>query len=106
MELIQLNLKHHSALLGQLSIHAHKWKDIGLCLGFQEKELNTIQEKYDMLSGDYDDDIWLNAMLAEWLRWVPGDSRGSTNSATLEALQLVLKDVGLGMTALYLTVFY
>ena len=74
-------------------------------LGFQEAELNSIQDKYDMLSGDYDDNIWLNAMLAEWLKWIPGDSRGSTNHASLEALKLVLTDIGLSMPALYLTIY-
>lgn len=92
-------------LLKQLNPYAHKWRDIALHLGFEEPELNSIQEKYDMVSGDYDDDIWLNAMLAEWLTWIPGDSRGSTHPASLEALKLVLTDVGLSMPALYLTVF-
>ena len=91
-------------LLKQLNPYANKWKDIALRLGFQEKELNSIQEKYNMLSGDYDDDIWLNAMLAEWLKWIPGDSRGSTNPASLEALKLVLTEIGLSMPALYLNV--
>ena len=104
-ELVQLTLKHHPVLLKQLNPYAHKWKDIALHLGFQVAELNAIQEKYDMLSGNYDDDIWLNAMLTEWLQWTPGDSRGSTNPASLEALKLVLTDIGLSMPALYLNVY-
>ena len=38
-------------------------------------------------------------MLAQWLEWAPGDSRGSTSFATLEDLKAALYQAGLGATA-------
>ena len=36
---------------------------------------------------------FLSQMLAAWLQWAPGDDRGSTCYATLEALKFALKSV-------------
>lgn len=41
----------------------------------------------------------LQAMLADWVQWCPGDSRGSTSRATLEALKRALVECELGQTA-------
>ena len=38
-------------------------------------------------------------MLAQWLQWAPGDSRGSTSFATLEDLKAALNQAGLGAIA-------
>ena len=38
-------------------------------------------------------------MLVQWLQWAPGDGRGSTSFATLEALKAAFSQAGLGATA-------
>ena len=42
---------------------------------------------------------WLKEVLAQWLRWGPGDGRGSKNFATRESLCDALSKVGLGKLA-------
>ena len=38
-------------------------------------------------------------MLSSWLQWAPGDARGSTDYATMEALRRAVNRAGLGVTA-------
>ena len=62
-------------LLSKLDGHAHRWRDIGIYLGFQENELDNIQARALLLQGS--PQSWLRAMLSEWLQWARKDSRGS-----------------------------
>ena len=93
---------HHATLLKQLSIHAAKWRELGTYLGFKQGELDKIQS--NMLPSTDFTTSCLTDMLTKWLQWAPGDSRGSTSFATLEALKAALNEVGFGVTALELTV--
>ena len=92
-----LNERNHSALLKQLQEHSAKWVEIGSYLGFHPSELNKIQARPFLLN--WAPTSWLAAMLADWLQWAPGDSRGSTSFATLEDLKAALCQAGLGATA-------
>ena len=88
---------HHAVLLKQLTKHSADWKMIGLYLGFSSGELKEIEARPFLLPNA--PTSWLSAMLAQWLQWAPGDSRGSTSFATLEALKTALSDACLGATA-------
>ena len=66
-------------------------------LGFLPFELDVIQAGPFLLATA--PRSWLSTMLAQWLQWAPGDSRGSTNFATLENLKHALYQAGLGVTA-------
>ena len=88
---------HHAVLLKQLTKHSANWKMIGSYLGFSSGELNDIEARPFLLQGA--PTSWLSAMLAQWLQWAPGDSRGSTNFATVKALKAALNQAFLGATA-------
>ena len=88
---------HHSVLLSQLTKHASAWSVIGTYLGFHPGEIANIEARPNLIQGA--PVTWLSAMLAEWLQWAPGDSRGSTSFATLEVLKTALDQAGLGATA-------
>ena len=93
----RLTEKQLPALNQQLKKHAAKWREIGMHLGFIPGELDNIEAcPYLMADAPV---TWLRALLEEWIQWAPGDSRGSTNFATLEELKAVLKEAGLGATA-------
>ena len=94
----KLSIHHHSSLFKQLATCASKWRSIGLYLGFTRGELdNIIQANPTLLTTP--PNSRLSAMLSEWLQWAPGDSRGSTNFATLESLKVALRRTGLGAVA-------
>ena len=88
---------HHAVLLKQLTKHSTDWKMIGLYLGFTSGELKDIEARPFLQQGA--PTSWLSAMLVQWLQWAPGDSRGSTSFATLEALKTALNEACLGATA-------
>ena len=88
---------HHSVLLKQLWKHAADCREIGTFLGFTQGELENIQARPFLLNKA--PVSWLSAMLAEWLQWAPGDSRGSTSFATLDGLKSALNQAGLSATA-------
>ena len=93
-----LTTADHPKLLIQLCEHAAKWKDIGTYLGFSQGELEIIQTN-PMLFVQGAPRSYLNYMLSEWLQWAPGDDRGSTQFATLQAFQSAMNKAGLGMAA-------
>ena len=93
----RLTNNHHAVLLKQLTKHSADWKMIGSYLGFSSGELNDIEARPFLLQGA--PRSWLSAMLAQWLQWAPGDSRGSTDFATLEDLKTALNHANLGATA-------
>ena len=88
---------HYAKLCSQLKVHAAKWRDIGIHLGFLPGEMDNIQSAPMNLTGA--PQSYLSAMLALWLEWAPGDARGSTQYATLEALKKAVSEAGLGSTA-------
>ena len=92
-----LTIGHYASLVQQLSKDAAKWRKIGIYLGFGANELDTIQSKPALFTEA--PTSWLSEMLSQWLQWAPGDSRGSTNFATLEALKTALDQAGLAATA-------
>ena len=99
----RLTEDHHSLLFEQLSSCADQWRRIGVNLKFTEYELNEIGSHNLLAFGSWIPEISpkdsLREMLAEWLQWAPGDARGSTNFATLEALKDALRKAGLGTFA-------
>ena len=98
LEVHALHESHYDSLLSQLSQHATKWEDIGTHLGFLPGELSNIKARPDLFIQGAPRS-WLSAMLAEWLQWAPGDGRGSSSFATLEALKTALNQAGLGAAA-------
>ena len=89
---------HLSNLLCKLNPHASKWREIGTHLGFRQGELDNIEHKPLLLNEG--PKAWLREMLREWLEWAPGDSRGSSSSASIECLKCALDKSGLAQTAL------
>ena len=94
---IKLSELHHPVLLQQLTKYASHWRAIGEGLRFTPYELENIQAK--PLLTLRAPTSWLSAMLAEWLQWAPGDSRGSRDFATLKSLILALDEAGLATAA-------
>ena len=85
-----LTESHLGGLVGQLSQHATKWRDIGTHLGFLHGELSNIEaDPILLLQGA--PKSWLNAMLAQWLQ--------RTSSATLEDLKTALGKAELAAAA-------
>ena len=66
-------------------------------LGFHPGELSNIG------SGASQIEDCLRIMLAEWMEWIPGDNRGSTQTASLRALKDAVRRAGCGRTAHYLS---
>ena len=86
----------HPSLYEKLKEHSYKWKEIGTLLGFRPGELDNIEARPLLLSSA--PKSWLSAMLEEWLKWAPGDARGSTEVATLNGLRQALDKAGLSAT--------
>ena len=93
----RLTDQHHGVLVEQLSHHTALWREIGGKLHFTQGELNNIQTNMLLSAGS--PGSWLGAMLSQWLQWAPGDARGSTSFATLDALKDALRQANLGATA-------
>ena len=99
---VRLTDRHLPSLVHQLKIHAPKWREIGLHLGFLPGELSNIESRPSLIQGA--PVSFLGALLKELVQWAPGDSRGSIEFATLESLKNALNSAGLGATAYDLTV--
>lgn len=80
-----------------LGPYAHKWKQIGLSLGFTRPELSNIEVKPALFSTA--PQSYMHAMLSDWQQWSPGDYRGSHDYATLTSLQSAVDRAGLGGAA-------
>ena len=76
---------------------AAKWREIGTHLKFQQNELEGIQARPLLISDA--PTSWLSAMISEWMKWAPEDSRGSTNYANLEDLKFAVSKAGFGVVA-------
>ena len=90
----QQDFRRVQAILQKCS---HKWKKIAQGLGFTANELAIIKARPALLMDA--PTSFLDAMLAEWQQWAPGDARGSTSYATLHALRKAVNEAGLGLTA-------
>lgn len=100
---VRLSEEDLPTLLDQLKSVAAKWRRIGVCLGFSLGEVENIQTRPTLLS---DAPLsWLTAMLEEWMKWVPGDRRGSKNFATLDDLKNALTNAELAKIAYELDVY-
>lgn len=73
------------------------WKTIGIALGFTLPELYSIEAMPKLFNSA--PTSYLDYMLSSWLEWAPGDARGSTTFATLDALRTAVDKAGLGLTA-------
>ena len=80
-----------------LQDYAHKWERIAQGLGFKANEISIIRAKPALYADA--PRSYLDAMLEEWQQWAPGDARGSTCYATLDALRAAVDKAGLGLTA-------
>ena len=87
----RLTESHLPKLLEKLNIHACKWRDIGLQLGFLPGELDNIQARPFLMQSA--PESWLGAMLTEWLQRAPDDTRGSSS---LKSLTHALSKCGIG----------
>ena len=71
-----------------------KRKRLGLELGFTSKELDEMTVRF---TRTYDDRvISLSDLLEKWVKWYPGDSRGTKTFATYSRLKSALVNAGLG----------
>lgn len=97
------NLDDHDYgyLYEQLSTCAHKWEAIAISLRFKGDEIQSI--KCDPLNISGGHEACLGVLLTKWLQWAPGDSRGSKNRATLQALKTAVSKAGFGVIAQKLT---
>ena len=92
---------HWGTLCEQLRPCAAKWDDIAKGLKFKGSEINNIRADPTRLvnsPGSY-----LDAVLATWPCWAPGDKRGTEDYATLEALKRSVDSAGFGKIAEKLT---
>ena len=89
--------EHHYIIYQKLVLYAAKWRDIGMALGFQSYELDTIQAKPMLLARA--PKSWLSEMLSQWLQWSPGDRRESKDYASVKSLKEALLEVNLGRLA-------
>lgn len=71
----------------EFDIEMPHWRNFGLQLGFSSEEMDGIRGNFV-----------LNLMYT-WIKWFPGDSRGSTTFATYSGLKTTLVKSGLGDVA-------
>ena len=93
---------HISTLVFQLREHSIEWRTIGMHLGFRTGELDIIGDRSVRNSEGAGGS--LRIMLAKWMQWISGDSRGSKQVATLRALKDAVRKAGYGRTADLLSV--
>ena len=84
-------------ILQHLQPFSNKWEKIGQGLGFIPHELQNIRATPSLFHSA--PSSYLGQMLSEWQQWAPGDARGSSGYATLEALVAAVDGAGLGRAA-------
>jgi len=91
--IIGMDIPH---LCQQLQQCVNKWQDIAKHLGFTGDEIKKIKPGVlDMIEGVLSDPKSpLAGMIELWSSWAPGDARGSTGCATLNALQMAIHEAG------------
>ena len=84
------------------------WKKLGSELGFTSKEMDEAykqsfegcDDNINQQNVSFDDrDIDITILLETWIKWYPGDSRGTKTFATYSGLRAALVKVGLGEQA-------
>ena len=91
------DIKHLWERYGADECKGDKWKRLGLELGFTSKEIDEMASEYTTQNECYDDrDISMIKFLEKWLKWYPGDSRGSKTFPTYSGLRIALVNAGLG----------
>ena len=86
-----------SKILQHLQPFSNKWEEIGERLGFSSLRLQNIRDMPSLFNSA--PSSYLRQMLCEWQQWAPGDARGSSSYATLEALVSAVDRAGLGRAA-------
>ena len=79
------------------------WEKIAESLGFKEFEIAGIKADLTKVMGG--PEACLREVITKWLQWAPGDARGSSDYATLEALKSAVSKAGFGKAAAKLTLF-
>ena len=97
MVLTALSPQDVSKIIEKLSPYSNKWEEIGERLGFSSLRLQNIKAMPSLFNSA--PSSYLRQMLCEWQQWAPGDARGSSSYATLEALVSAVDRAGLGRTA-------
>ena len=96
-----MGYEHYGTITEQLNPYRAKWEAIAQALGFKVYEIDSIKvDPIIMLRGPQ---ACLNSVISQWLNWANGDPRGSTDSATLEALKKAVRKLGLTGLAKSLT---
>ena len=93
--------QHYGTLYEQLCPCADKWEMIAIGLRFTGDEIRSI--KHDLMNITGGPRACLGAILTDWMQWFPGDTRGSKDRATLEALKTAVSKAGFGVKAKDLT---
>lgn len=92
-----LDSRHYGILFEQLDSSAIHWEKIGMALGFLCNEIHTIRSvPMNVIVGPRG---CLSEIVSRWLCWAPGDSRGSKDFATLEALKEAVTKADLAFVA-------
>ena len=86
-----------SKIIEKLSPNSNKWEEIGERIGFSSLRLQNIRDMPSLFNSA--PSSYLRQMLCEWQQWAPGDARGSSSYATLEALVSAVDRAGLGRAA-------
>ena len=80
-----------------LAQYAARWRAIGTGLQFTQYELDNIENMPSLFFTA--PGSMLRKMLSDWLQWAPGDNRGSTSFATVDALIVIIALVKAGLAA-------
>ena len=92
---------HYGCLCEQLRPCAASWEDIAKYLGFKAHEVANIRA--DPLKQVNAPGAFMDSTVDRWSHWAPGDSRGSKDYATLEALITAVDRAGFAVIAQKLT---
>ena len=92
---------HYRCLCEQLRPCAASWEDIATYLGFKAHEIANIRADHSRQMNATG--ASMNSTVDRWSHWAPGDSRRSTDYATLEALRIAVDKAGFADIARKLT---
>lgn len=68
---------------------------IGEGLGFTTAELFRIKDNAIICTDAPSSYSYMSDMLSSWVRWAPGDARGSRDYATMDSLRTALEIAGI-----------
>lgn len=84
-------------IYSKLAPHATNWKELGTALGFNDNELELIQNEPLLLMQS--PKSYLRKLLSQWLQWGPRDGRGSTDFANSVTIYKALLCINLAPVA-------